>query len=206
MSGAAANETRGGEMPGRIRTAGVRPGAAAKLKMPSPEGCGLPCREAVGADRPPAVPPPRRALRQGNRRRGRKDGRRKAVPVPAQVQSLCGALCATGKAVRLFPAPADATRRGVLSAVPLSRRRRKGAAEACVGGLFGPCAAACAVCRTAAAPFGEAGRNAGLFAARFSEEGGAFAARRLWNAKWHQESICSPRSAAPSSFWRSSSV
>ena len=94
--------------------------------------------------------------------------------------------------------------RGVLSAVPFSRCRRKGAAEVRLRGLFGPCAAACAVCRTAAAPFGEAGRNAGLFAARFSEEGGAFAARRLWNAKWHQESICSPRSAAPSSFWRSS--
>ena len=29
---------------------------------------------------------------EGNRRRGQKNGRRKAVPVPAQVQSLCGAL------------------------------------------------------------------------------------------------------------------
>ena len=29
--------------------------------MPSPEGCGLPCRKAVGADRPPAVPPPQSA-------------------------------------------------------------------------------------------------------------------------------------------------
>lgn len=60
-SSAAANETRGGEMQGRIRTAGVRQGAAAKLKMPSPKGCGLPCRKAVGADRPPAVPPPQSA-------------------------------------------------------------------------------------------------------------------------------------------------